>query len=49
MLSDFRVPGGKTAQPVDKNSLWREVNIIKRKMCVKEISAQDLGFVGGPF
>jgi hypothetical protein len=33
----------------DKNSLWGELNIQKRELCVKGILAQDLGFVWEPF
>jgi len=29
---------------IDKNSLWGELNIQKRQLCVKGILAQDLGF-----
>jgi hypothetical protein len=34
---------------IDKNLLWGRLNIQKRKLCVKGILAQDLGFVLGGF
>ncbi len=34
---------------IDKNSLWRELNIQKGELCAKGILAQDLGFVWGAF
>jgi len=37
------------AYEIDKNLLWGGLNIQKRKLCVKGILAQDLGFVLGAF
>ena len=34
---------------IDKNSLWSCLNIQKRRLCVKGILAQDLGFVWAAF
>jgi len=34
---------------IDKNSLWRGLNIQRRELCVKGILAQDLGSFWGAF
>ena len=40
---------GLSVKGINKNSLWGELNIQERQLCVKGMLAQDIGFVWGPF